>query len=154
MPSKPNTFCEKWLDENTITLAESGCMIYMKKLNKKGYAQSSKNNKTVEGHRAAYEARFGPIPKGMCVCHRCDTPSCVNPDHMFLGTHRDNTLDASKKARLAHGEKHKKSKLTDDQVRAIRRETGSYDEIAKAYGVCSGTIRNIRLRLTWRHITL
>lgn len=152
MPSRPNTFCENWLDENTVTLGESGCMIYMKKLNAKGYAQSSKNNKTVEGHRAAYEARFGPIPKGMCVCHRCDIPSCVNPNHMFLGAPKDNTKDASRKMRLAHGENHKSSKLTTAQVKEIKASNDTCEKVAKIYGVHWRTIHQIKTGETWKHV--
>lgn len=53
--------------------------------------------KTVSGHRFAYSTWVGDIPEGMCVCHHCDNPKCVRPDHLFLGTHKDNTDDAIKK---------------------------------------------------------
>lgn len=64
-----------------------------------GYGKLSINNKTVGAHRIVWEMFRGPIPKGMFVCHHCDTPGCVNPYHMFLGTHTDNMKDCASKGR-------------------------------------------------------
>lgn len=76
--------------------------------------------KSIRVHRVSWEIHNGPIPKGMCVCHRCDVPACVNPQHLFLGTQTDNLVDMRNKNRDSHGEKHKYSKLTADQVQQIR----------------------------------
>ena len=147
-----NTFDADWLDKNTITVTESGCMIYMNKLFGGGYAQSSKDNKTVQGHRAVYEQHHGPIPEGMCVCHSCDVMCCVNPNHLFLGTHKENSQDAKSKQRLRYGEAHVSSKLSEKEVKCIREEQASYRELAKKYGVHKGTIRQIKSGETWRHL--
>lgn len=61
---------------------------------------------TVTTHRFVYEFIYGPIPHGMCVCHHCDIKHCVNPDHLFLGTHQDNMADRNAKGRQAHGDRH------------------------------------------------
>lgn len=97
-------------------------------------------------HRDAYEKSFGPIPKGLFVCHRCDNRRCVNPDHLFLGTNRDNILDAKDKGRTPHGQRNGMSKLTDEQVvcamaRMLYGE--SQASVARAFGVTRGSINQI-----------
>jgi hypothetical protein len=106
--------------------------------------------------RMAYEFTHGPIPPRMCVCHRCDNPPCVNPAHLFLGTNADNAADRAAKGRTTHGEQSHLSRLTADQVRAIRGRymTGgvSMRQLAREYGVDRRTISLILRRATWRHI--
>jgi hypothetical protein len=67
---------------------------------KYGRIGDGKSSRTKLAHRASYEMHFGPIPKGLWVLHRCDTPACVNPDHLFLGTRADNMKDAHEKGRI------------------------------------------------------
>lgn len=80
------------------------------------------NGKNTHAHRAAWALLRGPIPKGMCVCHRCDNPLCVNPDHLFLGTVVDNNIDRDRKGRhrTYHGSSCPWSKVSVDQERQIR----------------------------------
>ena len=87
------------------------------------------------------------------VCHRCDVPLCVNPKHLFLGTQKDNITDAVNKGRFAVGERHWGAKLTEEEVRAIRREVGSdYVRIAEKYGISRHQIRKIIRRHRWKHV--
>lgn len=121
-----------------------------------------KGTGVVLAHRVAYKITYGPIPAGLHVCHRCDNPPCVRPDHLFLGTPAENMADAAQKGRAAsgersgpqkhpermpRGEKHASAKLTDAQVQEIRRlaeETSlSQREIAARFGVTPSNISYI-----------
>jgi len=103
----------------------------------------------VGAHRASWEIHFGPIPPDMHVCHRCDNPPCVNPEHLFLGTAQDNNADKAAKGRAsgAHrGEHHHRGKLTDRQVEEIRTLVGQgclHREVAERYGVHRVTVSKI-----------
>ena len=116
-------------------------------------------------HRVAYEMFIGPIPEGLCVCHTCDNPLCVNPDHLWLGTRLDNNADRGRKGRTVSGEHFRHNptrgsanvgaKLTEDQVRDIRRRIRggeSNPDIAKIYGVARNTVSQIRTGASWSHI--
>ena len=147
-----NEVSQEYLEKRTVHLPESGCWIWMLGTIKGGYGKISVGGKTLIAHRAVWEARNGPIPDGLVLCHTCDVPSCVNPDHLFLGTHYDNTQDMLKKGRSAKGEKIGNSKLNSQDVSKIRAAQGSFRSIAQSYGLNTGTVRNIKLGLTWRHV--
>jgi len=109
---------------------------------------------TGKAHRFSYQHFKGPIPEGMCVCHTCDNPSCVNPDHLFLGTHTDNMRDKMSKGRGGHliGSRHQGSKLTEQQVLAIRADKRRQIDIAAAYGIKQPQVSEIKRRVAWTHI--
>ena len=118
----------------------------------KGYGAFRIKGEQQTTHRVSYEMYHGPIPEGMKVCHTCDNPPCVNPEHLFLGTQKDNIQDCVKKKRIARGEKQGHSKLKEAQVRAILKDERSQREIAKTYNVAQPTISDIKRGKRWKHV--
>ena len=154
------TTLKERFDEKWIPVTESGCWIWTGCCDKRGYGDIwTGKGRSRLAHRVSWELHNGPIPKGehygtICVCHRCDTPSCVNPLHLFLGTHQENIIDMFKKGRghKANGEKNNYSKLSDADVIAIRADGRVQDEIAADYGVHQTTVSKILLRKSWSHL--
>ena len=84
----------------------SGCWLWTASCYNGGYGQIKVDGKTKIAHRVAYETWVGEIPEGLCVCHKCDIPGCIRPDHLFIGTQKDNVHDCMKKERFATGDNH------------------------------------------------
>jgi hypothetical protein len=120
----------------------------------KGYGQFWHNGHNQKAHRVAWQLAYGPIPDGLCVCHRCDTPLCVNPTHLFLGTNRENVADRQAKGRgnPPRGEAVRNAKITDADALAIRADKRLLREIATEYGVSQGQVSEIRNGKSWRHV--
>lgn len=116
------------------------------------YGKIAVNGKQRPAHRVAYELYRGPIPDGMLVCHKCDVRVCVNPDHLFLGTHADNMRDRSAKGRTAIGER-SRSTLSNEDALTIHRSTLRTSTLARKFGVSEGCIFGIRTGVTWTHVT-
>jgi hypothetical protein len=120
-----------------------------------GYGQFWPKSRTfVYAHRFAYELAYGPIPAGLQICHTCDNRRCVNPAHMFLGTHKDNAEDRERKGRSPRGVARPNAKLNDATVRAIRAaaNASSIAALARSYGVSECTISDVIKQRTWRHV--
>ena len=155
------------------------CWIWNGSLNKKGYGCFWANNTRFRANRFSYTLYKGEIPEGMFVCHSCDNPSCVNPEHLWLGTPKDNVQDMIKKGRSHYsrgsrkhckqhgnhsgkhynhpkGEKHYSSKLTEQQVKEIRLKYKPFEyspyRLAEEYNVSCQSIKKIVKRQTWKHI--
>lgn len=127
------------------------CWEWTASTDRRGYGQFWLG-KPVFAHRVAWVRRYGPIPADLHVCHRCDNPTCVNPNHLFLGTQADNMADKTEKKRHSYGETHGCAKLTEDRVRAIRADDRLLREIAADYGVSQVTVSHIKTRRIWRHV--
>jgi len=111
-------------------------------------------SKVARAHRLSWEFRNGKIPNDLLVCHHCDNPSCVNPDHLFVGTIADNMADKKKKGREApqKGEQNHNSRLSSEQVAAILSSDQSQRKLASIYGVGKTAIANIKARRRWAHL--
>ncbi len=91
--------------ERSIPEPMSGCWLWLRARIPEGYGHIAVDGKNLGAHRVSYETFVGPIPDGLWVLHRCDTPPCINPRHLFLGTHKQNVADSAAKGRHHHGRK-------------------------------------------------
>lgn len=151
----------------------SGCWEWLGSRFKNGYGRLMVNKKRVKAHRVAFELLNGPIPAGRLVCHTCDNPTCVRPDHLFLGTNATNSADMVRKGRQAtrangrhvsvkapervpRGPQGPRIRLTPEQVREIRTRYASGGTTQRAlgaeYGVSRSTVNALVRRISWRWI--
>lgn len=125
---------------------------------KKQYGRIWIGDKTTHVHRLAYELLVGPIPKGLLVCHHCDNPSCVNPDHLFVGTAWDNTHDMMAKGRANFIVGACQPVLTEEEVIEIRQKyvPREYTSVmlGKEYGVSQSHVRSIIRGERWKHLLI
>ena len=138
------------LKSRIVTVPESGCWIYNSG-DLSDYGRIRVRGVKVKAHRLSYEAHHGPVPSGLFVCHRCDTPSCVNPDHLYAGTASQNSIDRNVRGRNhdTRGEMNGASKLTLSDVLIIRSSEDSQAALAKRFAVCFSLISAIRSGKAW-----
>lgn len=132
-----------------------GCWLWQGSHTPRGYGKLQAHGRSVYAHRTAYELTYGPIPPGMCVCHRCDNPPCCNPEHLFLGTPAENMADRDAKGRGRLGMKgrgptgrpNSRRSLTDREVQTLRTAyatwTGSVRALARGLGYSYSTVQRI-----------
>lgn len=136
------------------------CWIWKGAKNKKGYGWIRFNNGGFRAHRLSYLLYKGDIPKdntyhGVCVLHKCDNPSCVNPEHLFLGSNSDNVKDMVVKMRNTIGERNGCAKLTSKDVlniRKLNKERISGRDLANKYNISETTVSQIIHKTRWKHI--
>jgi hypothetical protein len=137
-----------------------GCWLWKYASHNHGYGVLSVDRRLRKAHRLAYEVWVGPIPAGLVVCHKCDTPACVNPAHLFVGTQADNLADMAAKGRwnpaaTRRGSANGCARLTEADIgliRAASRAGESFTSIGTRFGVSRVTIAKIAKGQGWRHV--
>lgn len=146
-----------FIEDRVMIVPWSGCWLWERAVGSHGYGQHRVPGtaRVTYAHRTSYEAFVGPISPGMHVCHKCDIPTCCNPDHLWLGTNAENVADRDAKGRCPHGELHASAKLRESDVVVIldRLKSGeSLSQLAREYGVGVTTIHRIKSGSSWRHV--
>ena len=136
---------------------KNGCWNWKHCLNDRGYGLVDFNGKTRKTHRVSYFMWKGEeLPSSIFLCHTCDNPKCVNPEHLFEGNTWDNMKDMVDKGRSAKGESHGMHKLTPREVKEIRRKyiprVYSQRKLAKEYNVSQGSIFLVLKESIWKHV--
>jgi len=126
-----------------------GCWLWTAGLNSAGYGifNIDRFRGPQRAHRIAFELANGPIPEGLYCCHHCDKPHCVNPEHLFVGTQKDNLMDAAMKGRMG-------KKLTPENVLTIKASTERTSVLASRFNVSAANIRKIKLGQLWQELEL
>lgn len=139
------------------TKVQAGCWVWVGSYAVRGgYGQLNDRGKLLKAHRLSYGIAHGKIPRGAHVLHRCNTPPCVNPNHLYAGDNSDNARDRIRagtqfKIPPMPGEKSPHAKLTAKQVKKIRQSTESGAALARRFGVTRQTIWKLRKGSTWKN---
>lgn len=141
---------------------DNGCIICTSHCRDEyGYTKILYKGRQERLHRVIYEMKYGEIPKGMVIRHKCDNPSCCNVEHLEIGTHQDNSNDMVKRGRSVKGREYPmtrgvlnvRNKLTEEQVKEIYLSSYGYKKLAKKYSVCPANIRGIKKKRQWKWLT-
>lgn len=158
LPSDPQDTIIDFLSKFRVD-ATTGCWMWTGRQTKGGYGQISVSGKTMYAHRWAFAHYNDDLSDHLCVCHECDHPGCVNPEHLFLGTRGDNNRDCSAKGRsfIPRGSLHPRAKLNEEIVKVVRARLGTTREkvasVARELGVSAQSLRRAVKGLSWRHVT-
>lgn len=135
---------------------KDGCWDWLGYKDANGYGRINNRGIPMLASRLSYMLHYGDVTEGRVVCHKCDNPSCVNPEHLFIGTQADNVRDMHDKGRARKrglsGEAHHGAKITEATVREIRSRSEATALLAPEYGLSRTTIDDIRKRRSWKHV--
>ena len=145
------------LEDMTIPEPNSGCWLWLGAVNAWGYGTIRIDGKTLLAHRVSWMENRGPIPEENIVCHSCDIPSCLNPDHLWLGTDKENSDDMYRKGRnrQLRGEAHRSAVLTEDQAKEIIKRLKAGEKgykIARSIGCTINIVQLIKDNRSWKHL--
>jgi len=145
------------------TVKKEGCWKWVGHCDPNGYGRlnrsvGQKRYVPVLAHRLSWEIHNGSVvPKGKLVCHKCDNPNCVNPDHLYVGDQLSNIKDMWNRGRAnpgrSIGENHGMSKLSEDQVQEIRGSKETCRVLSNRYGISATQVSSIKNRKSWKHLT-
>lgn len=141
---------ESW---NNKFVVSPGCWNWARGKDLDGYGAYRINGIQKKAHRYSYELYVGPIPDGLVVMHSCDNPSCVNPDHLSLGTNAGNQADKVKKGRQAIGQRVGSSRLNESQIIDIYTSNDPTNVLLKRYGLSVSHFNRIVNGVVWGHVT-
>lgn len=142
------------LDARSIPEPNSGCVLWLgPERGGYGVVYDKCQHRQIGAHRLAFELKNGPVPKGLFACHKCDVKFCINPEHIFIGTAKDNSEDLVKKGLSKKGHAPYNAKLTSNTVLKIRDDSRTYSEISESFGVSRGSISAIKSGAQWSRVT-
>lgn len=141
---------EARVDEKWILNPETGCHEWTANKNNRGYGIIWFNGKMRLAHRVRYFLQYGEIPDNVVIRHKCDNPSCCNPNHLEQGTHKDNMEDMVSRKRQASGSNNGRTKITPEIVLKIRESSKTQDELAKEFGISQSQVGRIKRGIHWK----
>jgi hypothetical protein len=150
-----------WFDralQKTVKNPETGCWEYSGEIVHNGYGRIKVGDRHFRIHRLSYRRSHGEIPEGILVCHKCDVRNCWNPEHLFLGTPKDNTEDMVRKGRYVAPPPHRPTslKLDDAKVREMRRlakdDRYSLSRLSSIFLVSTNVVSRVLRRKLWAHV--
>jgi hypothetical protein len=142
-------------EDKYIPVTESGCWLWLLGLDSAGYGKCKIHGEMFGAHRVLWMMSNGAIPDGLFVLHKCDVTCCVNPSHLYLGTHQDNIADRERRNRGSKkdGERNPSSKLKEVDIMEILDLINAgvgHKEISVVFNVTQQTIYNVAIKKTWR----
>lgn len=141
-------------DSQYIPVTETGCWLWVGACSSRGYGTIKDHYKTRLAHRVSYEIHNGQLDDKCFICHKCDIPSCVNPNHLYAGNHITNVADKVSRNRQASGrDVAVPRKLSEQDVLEIYNSDCSYSRLEKKYGVSKTTISEIKTGRKWSWLT-